>query len=271
MSAPLADAAANIDRMRLSSADYQAIFERRGAEYHEAMRRVPRARDREFGRIVALAGIRDGEVVVDMPSGGGYLRRYLPDCDARLIAVEPSAVFHDFAARQPALETRLCPLDEVDLPDGSADVVVSLAGLHHLEDRPSVFREMRRLLAGGGRLCLADVEAGSGPASFLNGFVHTNNSMGHVGEFVDDGFRRDLRRAGFTIQSDRHLDCSWLFRDETEMVEYCRLLFGMDLASSDQVLEGIRHHLGYRLTDGGCLMRWSLSFISSTRSPDPPR
>lgn len=257
--------------MRPGNPDYQAVFERRGAEYHEAMRRFPRSRDREFAQILDVAGLLRGEVVVDMPSGGGYLRHYLGVPDVRLIAVESSEVFHDFAARQPGLETRLCPMNKVDLESGSVDVIISLAGLHHLENRPAVFAEMRRLLADGGRLCLADVEAGSGTAAFLNEFVHAHNSMGHVGEFLDAAFRRELRRAGFAIESDRHVYCPWAFRNEKEMTEYCRLLFGMDLASSARVAEGIRRHLGFRKLDGSCRMNWSLSFIRCAPSVEAPR
>lgn len=262
---------ARIAPLRPGKPDYQAIFERRGAEYHEAMRRFPRARDREFVQILDVAGPRRGEVVVDMPSGGGYLRHYLDVPDVRLIAVESSAVFHAFAARQSGLETRLCPLDNVDLESGAVDVIVSLAGLHHLENRPAVFAEMHRLLADEGRLCLADVEAGSGTAMFLNEFVHAHNSMGHVGEFLDAAFRRDLRQAGFAIESDHNVDCPWVFRDKTEMAEYCRLLFGIDLAPSPRVAEGIRHHLGFRQMDGSCRMNWSLSFIRCAPSVETPR
>lgn len=211
--------------------------------------------------MLALARPAAGECMLDMPSGGGYLGGYLRGAGVRLIAVETSSVFHARAAEQPGLETRLCALDAVPLDSGCADVIVSLAGLHHVEDRPAVFGEMRRMLTGEGRLCLADVRAESGPARFLDGFVNDHSAMGHSGRFVDETFRAELRGAGFTIESDRDISYDWRFDDAKAMTDYCRLLFGIDRAGRDEILAGIGRHLGYAESGGGCRMRWSLTFI----------
>lgn len=50
---------------------YEAVFAQRGDRYHRAMQRAPEARAAELGRAVELAGLRPGERVADIPSGGG--------------------------------------------------------------------------------------------------------------------------------------------------------------------------------------------------------
>lgn len=247
--------------MRMNNPDYRDIFERRGEEYHQAMTRYPRARRREFEHMLALVRPSAGERLLDMPSGGGYLEDYLCGTDVSLIAVETSSVFHARAAERTGLETRLCALNAVPLDDDSADAIVSLAGLHHVEDRSAVFGEMKRLLSGTGRLCLADVKAESGPARFLDVFVNDHSSLGHSGRFVDDTFRAELRGAGFNIESDHDISYDWHFDDAKAMTDYCRLLFGIDRAGRDEILSGIGRHLDYAESGGECRMRWSLTFI----------
>ena len=58
--------------------NYEDIFRERGGAYGHAMRRWPDASREEFLQPLQWAGLTDGEKVVDVPAGGGYLRRYLP-------------------------------------------------------------------------------------------------------------------------------------------------------------------------------------------------
>lgn len=58
------------------------------------------------------------------------------------------------------VEFRLMDAQDLDLPDASFDVVVSLFAVHHLPDPRAALKEMRRVLRPEGRLAVA---AGSGP------------------------------------------------------------------------------------------------------------
>ena len=216
---------------------YSDIFNKRGAAYHEAMRRYPTARDEEFGTLLRLIEPVDGHVIVDMPSGGGYLRRYVGDQDVRLIAVETTQAFYEQCTEDDRTTCLLRDLDRTGLAADSVDTVVSMAGLHHVDDRLSVFREMHRVLKPGGCLCVADVDKGSAIDGFLNTFVDEHNSMGHGGQFIDAAFREDLQRAGFTIERDELAEYGWTFGDVEKMVDYCTLMFGLDQATPDEVLE----------------------------------
>ena len=242
---------------------YADIFEKRGQAYHEAMRRYPHARDREFNALVDRIPPIAGSLIVDMPSGGGYLRSYLPKDDTQLIAVETTRAFYEQCREDERTTRQLSPLNNTGLPANSVDVVVSMAGMHHVENRPAVFAEVYRILKSGGQFCVADVEEASVWDGFLNTFVNEHSSMGHTGQFINDRFRTDLTESGFSITSDELVEYTWDFDTVDAMITYCTLMFGLDSATPEQVKQGIRRYQGYT-QHGPCQMNWGLRFICCT-------
>jgi SAM-dependent methyltransferase len=240
--------------------NYKDIFNARGAAYHQGMLEQPRAREQEFAAMLRLAEPRDGQVICDMPSGGGYLRNFI-DADVTLLCVETSQAFADRVKQTDKMRAILADLHSVPIDAKSVDTVISLAGLHHVADRPAMFAGIRRMLKPGGRACFADVTAGSPVDSFLNGFVHRHNSMGHQGEFVCDKIRDELSAAGFTINSDRQEHFHWLFETEPAMARFCRLLFGLDKADEAQTLQGLRDTVGYDRDGERWRMNWELTCL----------
>jgi SAM-dependent methyltransferase len=184
-----------------------------------------------------------------------------------LLCVDTSEAFADRVPRTERVRPILAELHNVPVGAGSVDTVISLAGLHHVADRPAVFAEMRRMLKPGtGRACIADVEAGSQVGAFLNGFVDRHNSMGHHGEFIDDGIRREIAGAGFRITSDTVERFQWLLPSEPAVARFCKLLFGLDRADERQTLDALREHVGYEHVDGQWRLNWELTFIEAARA-----
>ncbi len=245
---------------------YQDIFNHRGAAYHQAMLRYPDARRHEFALVLDAAGLAEGDAVVDMPSGGGYLRDRIDTARVEVTAIETTQAFFDQCPERPGLRRHLSPLSQTGLPDASVDVVISVAGLHHVEDKPDVFSEVYRVLRPGGRFVAADVRAGSRVDGFLDTFVDAHNSMGHSGTFVDEDFRTALRGAGFEIDRDETVAYPWVFGSADEMVDCCTLMFGLDRASPEEVRGGIAEWLGYTEA-GGCEMAWELQVVVAQRPP----
>ncbi|HET7429947.1 MAG TPA: methyltransferase domain-containing protein [Nocardioides sp.] len=100
------------------------------------------------------------DTVVELGSGVGANLRYL-EPGTTLIAVEPNPAMHGRlrrAARRRgvALDVRPVAAERTDLPDASADVVISSLVLCSVSDPHQVLAEVRRVLRPGGRFVFVE-------------------------------------------------------------------------------------------------------------------
>ncbi|MGJ8657072.1 MAG: class I SAM-dependent methyltransferase [Akkermansiaceae bacterium] len=238
--------------------EYKDIFNHRGDAYHEAMQLCPDARREEFLIPLRLLDLKPDAVIYDFPSGGCYVRQFLPKelLSVRVNALEVSSEF--------ASNREQCLLASwVDLPiqSSSADGILSLAALHHTGQRAGFYSEAYRALKVGGRFVIGDVEKGTAQDSFLNGFVNEFNSMGHDGDFLVPGVEEErLLRAGFSVTENGRYSYLWEFDSEEKMISFCRGLFGLDLASDAEIMQGVEP-----LLTAAHSMQWSLRFIRGVK------
>jgi SAM-dependent methyltransferase len=244
---------------------YADIFEQRGVDHDRAFRLYPQACEDECRAILALAAPQPGETLLDVPSAGGFLTTHLGVRGVRVIAVDPSPVLQALCARQVS-ESHLAPLDLLPLENGAIDVAVCLAGLHHEPGLPAVFAELGRVVRPGGRLAIAEASEGSDVANFLNGFVDRHNSMGHQGVFWNAGCRSLLETAGWRVVHDAAARYHWRFDDRAAMAHCLTLMFGIDLATPDQIVDAVAAQLGVDVLPNGQLgVRWSLQHVLAVR------
>lgn len=59
--------------------DYRLIFQQRANDYHFAMQHYPNVRINEFNNLIKSTNFSKVKNVLDIPSGGGYLKKYLPN------------------------------------------------------------------------------------------------------------------------------------------------------------------------------------------------
>ena len=240
---------------------YQSIFTKRALSYHNAMIKFPDARKEEFEQLLQYVSVDKENTVADMPAGGCYLKNYI---DNDIYFLDPTQEFLDNCPC--GYNTIKTSLDDTLIKDSYFDTIFSLAGSHHIENKDSFYTEVHRLLKHNGNFIYADVLKGSKEDTFLNIFVNKHNSLGHTGIFLDDSVKTSLQDIGFKVNKFEYVSYHWNFANEQAMVEYIKNLFGLDLASDEIILSGIKDILSYSQKNDCISMNWGLIFISSVKS-----
>jgi SAM-dependent methyltransferase len=158
------------------------------------------------GNPTMLADLQPGDVVLDLGSGGGIdvflsARRVGPTGKAYGLDMTPEmlelARRHQAEAGVTNVEFLLGTIEDVPLPDGSVDVIISNCVVNLSPDKDAVFREAFRVLTPGGRFAVSDIvlrrplpEPLRHQIGLWTGCV--------AGALLEDEYRVKLRRAGFT-------------------------------------------------------------------------
>jgi arsenite methyltransferase len=120
------------------------------------------------GNPLAVAGLHEGERVLDLGSGGGIdvllsARRVGPSGFAYGVDMTDDmlALARANAAKAGAQNVEFVKgeIEELPLPDASVDVVISNCVINLSTDKPAVLAEMFRVLVPGGRIGITDVVA----------------------------------------------------------------------------------------------------------------
>jgi arsenite methyltransferase len=157
------------------------------------------------GNPTALAELKPGEVVLDLGSGGGIdvllsARRVGPTGKAYgLDMTDEMLALAEENKRKSGLtnvEFLKGEIENIPLPDGSVDVIVSNCVINLSADKDRVLREAFRVLKPGGRLAVSDVVTrGEMPEEIRRSVELWIGCI--AGALEENEYRDKLGRAGF--------------------------------------------------------------------------
>lgn len=158
------------------------------------------------GNPVALATLREGEVVLDLGSGGGFdvfIAGRKVGASGRAIGVDMTPEMLSRARRNletyreksglDNVEFRLGEIEHLPVADASVDVVISNCVINLSPDKAQVWREIARVLKPGGRVSVSDIallkplpEAARASVEALVGCVAGASLVDDTQRMVDD-------------------------------------------------------------------------------------
>ncbi|MGN0037730.1 MAG: methyltransferase domain-containing protein [Coriobacteriales bacterium] len=163
------------------------------------------AASRGCGDPVSVAGLKTGEHVLDLGSGGGVdalIASALVGEEGLVYGVDMTEEMVELA-RSNAAEAGAAnisflhgQIEEIPLPDACVDAVISNCVINLSEDKPAVLREACRVLRPGGRLVVSDIVA------FKPIPIQIEPQMRRItgclnGMLNPEDYARELRSAGF--------------------------------------------------------------------------
>jgi SAM-dependent methyltransferase len=157
------------------------------------------------GNPTAIAELRPGEVVLDLGSGGGidcFLAARQVGPEGRVIGLDMTPDMIKLARRNARkvgaqnVDFRFGEMEDIPLPDGSVDVILSNCVINLSPDKDAVFGEAYRVLRPGGRISVSDIVVdGDLPPAIRDSL---NAWAGCVAGALDESvYLEKIRAAGF--------------------------------------------------------------------------
>jgi len=157
------------------------------------------------GNPVAIAGLKEGETVLDLGSGAGFdcfLAAAKVGTKGRVIGVDMTIDMLDKArqnckkGKYKNVEFRLGEIENLPVADNNVDVIISNCVINLSPDKKQAFAEAFRVLKTGGRIMVSDIVLLKELPDFLKDSVESY--VGCVaGALLKKDYLADMKNAGF--------------------------------------------------------------------------
>ena len=201
------------------------------------------------GNPLAIADLRPGEAVLDLGSGGGidcFLAAKKVGPQGRVIGLDMTPDMVKLAQRNAKrvgawnVEFRLGEIEDMPLPDGSVDAIISNCVINLSPDKDAVFAEAYRVLRPGGRVSVSDIVLhGELPPAVRDRLDMWASCVS--GALQEADYLEKLRAAGF--EGVEVLSRDFVKVSELPEWESMRNLVegsGLDLTQVDQVVASVK-------------------------------
>ncbi len=149
--------------------------------------------------VIRGLGIRPGDRIADLGSGGGYFTFRLARATGptgKVYAVDVDEGMNDYVANRARqeghsnIEVILAKPDDPLLPESGADIIFTTNTYHHLENRPAYFANASKYLRRDGRIAIIDF-SGKQWFEFLGGHYTPAEVI-----------KREMKEAGYHLQKE---------------------------------------------------------------------
>lgn len=157
------------------------------------------------GNPVALASLKDGEVVLDLGSGAGldmFVASKKVGETGKVIGVDMTPAMIEKAKKNAEelgitnVDFRFGDIEDMPVDDNSVDVVISNCVINLAPSKAKVFQEAFRVLKPGGRVMVSDIVLSKAlPKEVSDEVVTYTGCIG--GAILDEEYLQHMRDAGF--------------------------------------------------------------------------
>jgi arsenite methyltransferase len=179
------------------------------------------------GNPVALASIKEGEIVLDLGSGAGFdcfLAADKVGSEGKVIGVDMTPEMIEKAVENARnggyknVEFRLGEIESLPVEDISIDLIISNCVVNLSPDKDKVFKEAYRVLKPGGRIMVSDIVLTEDLPDFIK-----NDMTAYVscisGAIIKDAYLESIKKAGFKnikVLEEVNFPINYIISDDTK-------------------------------------------------------
>jgi len=146
-------------------------------------------------QIIETIGLKSGQVIVDIGSGGGYFTLRFAEIvgeEGKVYAVDTDEKLLEFVnnnAKKKGMNNIVTVLakDKLELPKESLDLVFMRNVTHHISNRISYFNDLKKFLKPYGKVIIIEYKKGK-PFTFRGIFGHYVSKEAIVQEMEEAGY-----------------------------------------------------------------------------------